>query len=160
MAYTDKIKLLRRITESYKNAPEFNTVYPIVETAINSASENLFAFIFQSLQQICGFLNITTSFVVSSTIPIDHQLKSQDKVIAICTTLGASEYINPVGGVELYSKEIFQQHNIKLGFIKSNEIKYTQSGNDFIPWLSIIDVMMFNSKEKIQQYLASSFTII
>lgn len=156
----DKIKMLRRITESYRKAPEFGNVFPVIEAAINSSSENLFEYIYQSLQQVCNFLNIKTPFIVSSTVPANHQLKSQEKVIAYCQVLGAAEYINPIGGVELYSKEAFHQHNIKLSFLKSTEIVYPQYKNEFIPWLSIIDVMMFNSREKIQQYLAASYTII
>lgn len=157
---TEKIKLSRRIAESYRKAPEFSSIFPLVEAAVNDESENLFDYIFQSLQVVCSFLDIKTEFIKSSIIPINHQLKAQDKVIAICEALGASQYINPVGGVELYSKKIFQQHHIELNFIKSNTIEYPQFNNEFVPWLSIIDVMMFNSKERIQQYLQSFYTII
>lgn len=156
----DKIKLLRRVTESYRKAPEFSTVFPLLEKVINSEKDNLFEFIFYSLQIVCDYLDITTNFIKSSDIAIDHQLKAQDKVIAICKALGASQYINPIGGVELYSKEIFSQHQIDLSFIKSNAVEYPQFNNEFVPWLSIIDVMMFNSKERIQQYLQSFYTII
>lgn len=157
---TEKIKLLRRITESYRKAPEFNTVFPLVEKVINAEKDNLFEFIFYSLQATCQFLDIKTTFVKSSDISIDHNLKSQDKVIAICKALGAIQYINPIGGLELYSKETFNEQQIQLNFIKSNAVEYSQFNNEFVPWLSIIDVMMFNSKERVQQYLQSFYTII
>lgn len=157
---TERIKLLRRITESYRKAPEFNSVYSLLESVINNDEENLFSFIYQSLQTVCTYLDIKTEFIISSAVPIDHQLKSQDKVIAICKALNAAKYINPIGGIELYSKEKFEQNNIELNFIQSNTIKYRQFKNEFVPWLSIIDVMMFNSKEKVQEYLQSGYTII
>jgi hypothetical protein len=157
---TDRIKLLRRIKEAYRKAPELNTVYPLLEAVLNNEEENLFSFIFNSIQQVCKYLDIKTEFIISSTISIDHQLKSQDKVIAICSALGAVNYINPIGGIELYSKEIFQQNNIGLNFIKSNPVEYRQFENEFVPWLSIIDVLMFNSKQQVQQYLQSFYTII
>ncbi len=156
----DKLKMLRRIAESYRKASEFNTAFPIIEAAINTPSHNLFEYIYGTLRYVCKYLDIDTPFAVSSTLSADHQLKSQDKVIAYCQALNATEYINPIGGLELYSKETFQQHNIKLSFIKSKEVIYPQYKNEFIPWLSIIDVMMFNSKEKIQQYLAGSYSIL
>lgn len=156
----EKLKMLRRITESYRKAPEFNAVFPVLEAAINTPYSNLFEYIYKTLQHVCGYLDINTPFIVSSTITANHHLKAQDKVIAYCQALGATEYINPIGGLELYSKEIFQQNNIQLSFIKSSEIVYPQYKNEFVPWLSIIDVMMFNSKEKIQQYLAGSYTIL
>jgi hypothetical protein len=155
---TDRIKLLRRINESYKKAPEFNAVFPLLQSIINSEEKNLFHFILYSLQAVCTYLDIKTEFIISSAIPIDHQLKSQDKVIAICKALHATHYINPIGGVELYSTEIFRQNNIELSFIKSDTIEYKQFAGEFIPWLSIIDVMMFNSKERIQVYLQSFHT--
>lgn len=156
----ERVKLLRRINGSYRKAPQFNEVYSLVEVIINTEEENLFGFTHQSLENICQYLNIKTEFIISSKISIDHQLKSQEKVIAICKALNANQYINPIGGVELYSKEIFQQNNIELNFIKPDTIEYMQFTNQFIPWLSIIDVMMFNSKEKIHRYLNSFYTLI
>lgn len=157
---TERIKLLRRINESYRKAPQFDTIYPLIESVINAEEENLFGFIYQSLQAVCQFLDIKTEFIISSTLPIDHQLRSQDKVIAICDALGANQYINTIGGKELYSKEIFQQYNIELNFIQSGTVEYPQFTNKFVPCLSIIDVMMFNSKEKVKEYLQNNYTII
>lgn len=155
----EKIKLVRKL-EMYKKAPHFESVFYLLQTVINAGEENLFNFIYQSLLSVCEYLNIKTRFVVSSSIPINHGLKSQDKVIAICKALGATEYINPFGGVVLYSNEIFKQNNIQLKFIQSTSIEYRQFKNEFVPWLSIIDVMMFNSKERIMEYLQTGYTII
>ena len=157
---TDRIKLLRKISEVYRKAPEFKTVYPLIESVINNKEENLFYFIFLSIQAVCKYLDIATEFVISSAVPLDHQLKAQDKVIAICKTLNASQYINPIGGLDLYSKETFKQNNIELNFIKTNVVEYKQFSDEFVPALSIIDVLMFNPKEKVQQFIQSYYTII
>jgi len=156
----EKIKLLRKITGSYKKAPHFESVFPLLQAIINQEEENLFRFIYQSLISVCEYLNIKTELVISSTIPIDHELKSQEKVIAICKAMGATQYFNPIGGTELYSKEVFDKNNIGLNFIRSNPIEYQQFKNEFVPWLSIIDVLMFNSTEEIREYLQSGYTII
>jgi hypothetical protein len=156
----ERVKILRKISGAYTKAPEFKVVYALVESILNNREQNLFGFIFQSLQSVCNYLDIKTEFIISSTLAINHQLKSQEKVIAICKALQATTYINPVGGVNLYSKEIFKQHDIVLNFIQAIPVEYKQFSNEFIPWLSIIDVLMFNSKEKIQQYLQSYQTII
>jgi hypothetical protein len=149
----EKIKLLRKISESYKKAPYFDEVFPLLKEIISQEEENLFKFIYQSLLSVCEYLDIKTELIISSTIPIDHQLKSQNKVIAICKALDATQYINPIGGVELYSKEIFEQNNVELNFIRANPIEYPQFKNEFVPWLSIIDVMMFNSKDAVKKTL-------
>ena len=90
---------------------------------------------------------------------IDHDLKSKEKVIEICKNLNASTYINAIGGQKLYDKDEFKSHKIDLKFINSNSIIYNQFDNDFVPWLSIIDVLMFNSKEKISEFL-NNYTLI
>jgi hypothetical protein len=102
---------------------------------------------------------IETPIVISSTIPIDHSLKSEEKVLSLCKAVGATMYINAIGGQHLYSKDRFAAHKIQLQFIKSDMIQYSQFNNKFIPWLSIIDVMMFNSVEDIKKYL-NSYTLI
>ena len=99
------------------------------------------------------FLGISTEVVISSSLEVDHTLKSQDKVIAICESLKASAYYNPIGGLELYDNESFESKNMKLSFMKSNPIEYPQLGKAFVPWLSMIDVMMFNDKDTIKRYL-------
>jgi UDP-glucose 6-dehydrogenase len=150
----EKVKLLNKIAESYKKAPYFESIYPVFEAIMNYQTDNLFEFIYRSITGICNYLDIKTQLIISSTIPIDHSLKSQDKVLAICKELEASQYINSIGGTELYSKEFFKHSNIILDFIRPENIIYRQYNNEFIPWLSIIDVLMFNSKESTSYYLS------
>ncbi|MFR1676221.1 MAG: WbqC family protein, partial [Fusobacterium sp.] len=64
-----------------------------------------------------------------------------------------------IGGQELYSFEEFKNNGIELKFLKTEEIIYKQFTNEFIPNLSILDVMMFNSKEKVKEFL-ENYTLI
>ena len=120
---------------------------------------NLFKFIFNTLKEICNYLNIDTKIVISSKVNIDHSLKSQDKVIEICKALKSTTYTNAIGGVELYSKSTFKSNNLDLNFIKSGNITYDQFNGVFVPWLSIIDLMMFNSKEQLKEHL-NNYTLM
>jgi hypothetical protein len=151
----DKIKILSKIKESYKKAPHFQTVFPLVESILDHNQGSLFDFIHHSILVICEYLSINTAIVISSSIQIDHNLKAQDKVIAIAKKLSATQYINAIGGVDLYDKATFEANDLQLHFIKSNPFQYQQFDNDFIPWLSVIDVMMFNSKEEIKAFLSN-----
>ena len=155
----ERIKLLRRIAEAYRRAPEFARVFPLVEEVFNQQEENLFRFIYGSLLKVNAYLRIPTEIIVSSSIPIDHSLRSEDKVLAICTAMQATDYINPSGGVELYSKERFRENDIGLHFLIPRPVEYPQLNHVFVPWLSIIDVMMFNSSDRIQEYLESYYSL-
>lgn len=149
----DKNKMLNVIKSSYNKSPYFLEAYDLVFQCLNNSENNLFKFIYNSIILINGYLDIKTRIIVSSSINVDHTLKSQDKVLSLCKAQNADVYINSIGGVELYNKAIFKQSGIELKFIKSNPIQYKQFNNEFVPWLSIIDVLMFNSKDEIKKYI-------
>lgn len=149
----DKKKLINQIRESYRKAPYFEQMIPIVEDIINYEEKNLFLYIYNSIKEVCKYLNIHTEIIISSTIDVDQTLAGQDRVIAICKTLGAKDYYNAIGGQELYDPKDFEKEGVSLRFLSSNLVAYKQFNNDFIPWLSIIDVMMFNSLAETQDML-------
>lgn len=149
----ERKKILSRIKNSYTKAPCFSNCYPLIEECLLFSHSNLFEFIFYSIKKVCDYINIDTDIVISSTVNINHKLKGKDKVIAICKEFNADYYINSIGGINLYSKEEFLRNKITLQFIKSKNIYYKQFDNEFVPWLSIIDVMMFNSQDEIKKLL-------
>lgn len=153
-------KILRRIGESYRKAPHFQDIMPLIEQCFQRGSGNLFSFIHASLTLLTRFLEIDTAIIISSSIDIDHTLKSQDKVLALCRRLGAGAYINAIGGRKLYSAKDFEEEGIELRFIKTEPIEYRQFDNEFVSWLSIVDVMMFNSRARIQEYLQHHYSLI
>lgn len=106
-----------------------------------------------SIEVVSKYLGMTTEILVSSEIEKDCSLKGQEKILEICKKLGGTEYYNAIGGVELYSHELFRKNGINLSFVKTNNIEYKQYGNEFCPGLSILDVMMFNSPEEIRIFL-------
>ena len=153
-------KLLNQIKGAYRRAPYFDQTLSLVECVMRYKDNNLFHFLHNSIVAACKYLDIDTEIKLSSEISIDHSLKNQDKVLALCEALGGSIYINAIGGMELYSKETFLDKGIELKFIKSKPFEYVQLGADFVPWLSIIDVMMFNSLDTIRECLSCNYDLI
>ena len=156
----EKKKMLNRIIGSYRKAPYFDSVYPIIEKCILFEESNLFKFILNSLNLVKEYLGIRTSFLISSTISIDHTLKAEKKVIDICKARKANMYLNPIGGIQLYRKDDFKEEGIDLYFLKANDFTYKQFNKEFVPWLSILDVMMFNPKERLKEYLHHYYSLI
>lgn len=150
---TWKINLLKTITFSYKKAPFYTEVFPIIKNIIEHDEKNLAKFITHSLREICCFLSISTTIVNSSDIEKNNDLKAQNKIIEICKMQEADSYINAIGGTALYNKDAFIKSGLSLNFIKSKAIIYPQFKNEFIPWLSIIDVLMFNTVTDIKKML-------
>lgn len=158
----DRARLLNQVKGAYARAPYFGDVFPIVEQIVGRSCSNLFEYIYRAVSQIATHLGVATPIVISSTIPIDHDLKGQDKVLAICHALGANQYVNAIGGMELYAKEDFSRHGIELNFIKTKPIEYQQfpAQASFVPNLSIIDVLMFNPLDRVKQIVLNDFELI
>lgn len=155
----NKKKILNTIFHAYKKAPYFNEIFPMIENIMNYEEKNLAKFLGHSIKKIAGYLDITPKFIYLSDLQGDTPLRAQARTIDICKRVNADHYINAIGGQELYSKEDFAEEGIKLSFLKSNPIEYKQYDNEFVPNLSIIDVMMFNSKEETKKML-DQYTLV
>jgi len=149
----EKRKILSLLQQNYSKAPFFNEAYPIIENIINVDEKNVARFAEYTQVEILKYLDINIDYRRSSELDFDKSLKGQDRVIKIVKILNGKRYINPIGGLDLYSPEKFNKNGIELRFLKSAVKPYTQFTNDFIPNLSIIDVLMFNSIEKINEML-------
>ena len=156
----DPARLLNQFKEAYRKAPYRASTLPLLEKTLLFNEKNLFRFIYNSIIELRDHLGIHTPVVISSTVTIPEGQKSQDKVLAYCRQLGATGYLNPIGGVELYERQIFAQAGIGLNFLKSTLTPYAQFGNEFVPALSIIDVLMFNSRDVIARLLKSDYAIL
>ena len=150
-------KLLNQLRGAYRRAPYFTQTLPLIERVLNCGERNLFKYLHHSLIRTCEHLAITTRFTISSEIPINHELRNQDKVIAFCEELGADTYINPIGGRDLYSADEFRKRGITLKFLHSKPLVYPQPGVVFTPDLSIIDVMMFNPLAIVRDWIANNY---
>lgn len=156
----DRDKLLNQFKGAYALAPEFARTFALLERIVHYKEKNLFRFIHHSIVCVCEHLGLATEIRVSSDIPIDHRLKNQDRVLAMCQALGAATYINAIGGIDLYAKLEFEACNIQLKFIKSKPFEYKQIGSEFVPWLSIVDLLMFNSLDVIAERINSGYELI
>ena len=150
----DDFKKFSRLIESaYRKAPYYAEVSALLEKIYKYEVKSLGAFMMNSFQVVLDYLEIDTKLILSSTITKDNSLRGKDKVKHICHLLGADTYYNAIGGQELYDKEDFKADGIALHFVQSNLTPYAQLGNEFVPGLSIIDVLMFNSVVTIKNLL-------
>lgn len=138
-------KLLKTIEQGYRKAPNYATVMPLTEKIVNFATDSIADLCGNSLVELNQFLGIDTRLVPSSTVYTNSELKAQERIIDICRQENATRYINPIGGQELYNKAAFAEQGMTLNFMQSNATPYPQQKQpDFMPWLSVLDVLMNN----------------
>jgi len=155
ISFTDnRNKLLKSIAVSYSKAPYFNEVFDLIERCFHVEASNLSFIAINSVIQVANYLDLKTTFEISSEKYGETKgLDRAHRLIEICRINKANTYINAIGGEDLYEKSFFKQHEIELAFIKPKVIVYKQFKNDFVPWLSIIDVLMFNSIKEVHHML-------
>ena len=155
----EKNRKIRTLDLAYRKAPHYPEVMPKLEQFLLTDYDNLSECNVASNRLVCDYLGIKTEILLSSELNTDKTLKKQYGIFDECRVLGGNEYINAIGGMELYDFEEFRENGIELTFLKSDNIIYPQFGGEFVPNLSIIDVMMFNSVPEIQDML-NQYTLI
>lgn len=146
-------KIVKTIRQAYARAPEFDRVFPLVEQIVQHSASNLADYLRHSLTSLRDHLVLKTQLVNSSRQYGNGELKAQTRILDICRREQARTYINAIGGLELYRREDFEQHGIRLQFLKPGLPRYAQPGKEFVAGLSIIDVLMCNDAASVADML-------
>ena len=157
----DPGKLLARWRGAYQRAPHFSESFRLMERIVSCPERNLFSYIRHSVTLVATHLGILTPIIISSELPaVATEKRGAEKVLGICQALGATGYLNPIGGVELYDKAEFARSGVNLQFLSSHPVQYPQLGGAHVPWLSILDVLMFNPVETVREQLLPACDLI
>lgn len=146
-------KFLQTLSQNYKKSPHFVPIFELINNVLSQKVTNIGELAILSVVKVAEMLEINTEFRISSKDYDNKELHRVNRIVNICEIEQATTYINAIGGQELYDKNEFASHSIDLKFIKSKPIIYPQFKNEFVPWLSIIDVLMFNDNEQINKML-------
>lgn len=154
-------KLLATMQAAYKKAPFYNDVYPIVERVLKGGRGKKVSEVAEdSVRQVCLYLGLERTFRTSSETYDNRDLKKADRLIDICHLEGITDYVNPSGGQEIYTKDYYAEQGVNLSFLQSERVEYMQSGDSFVPWLSVIDVLMCNSVEDVKNNILPKYQLI
>lgn len=143
-------KLLRTIRQAYGRAPCYVQASALLERIITYPSPRLDEFLLNSIREVVCYLSLEVEIVASSRIYRNTHLKGQERILDICRQEQTSIYINPIGGVDLYDRANFLQQDTQLYFLRSRPVSYSQGKGEHVPWLSILDVLMFNNPTAIR----------
>lgn len=150
-------KFMNQLDSAYKKAPNYTEVRGLVEQVLNRKFESLADLASESVQATWAYLGLEKKFYQSSQLSVSEDLGRAERLIEITKSLGESSYINAVNGQELYEKGFFKENGIDLHFLKPNLNPYLQgTTKEFVNGLSMIDVLMWNNKEEVVQWLGDS----
>jgi hypothetical protein len=94
------------------------------------------------IEWLMGVLGIQTELVFASQL--NQKGKRTELLANICTTLGAQQYISPVGAAAYLfaEKDEFLKQNVTLLFQHYEHPRYTQSFPPFYPQASVLDLIL------------------
>jgi hypothetical protein len=145
--------LLGKLDGAYREAPHFASTRALTADYFNDSHSVVSAFNQMHLADIARRLDIRCEFLLSSQLDQDSALGGEARVIDLCRGLGATHYLNAMGGTALYNAATFARAGIELGFVQPAMTDYPQLGRPHVPFLSIIDVLMFNPIERVRAML-------
>jgi hypothetical protein len=151
-------RVLRQISHYRKRAPYYSSVLGLIDDAFqNARDESLVALNVSALVSICTYLGLSFNYQICSEMDLDipSEIGPGGWAPMIASRMGAGKYINPVGGKKLFDPTQFEAMGIALGFLEVELFEYATPGYTFEPGLSIIDVMMWNSPDRIRNALQS-----
>lgn len=150
-------KILKNLLHYKRKAPFFNDTMNVIKEIFTCKTNSITILNEKALKFVCDYIDIPFNHGIYSELNLKTQsVNAPDEwALKVALELGYDEYINPPGGVEIYDKNKYQKHNLKLTFLKNNLPFYSQrrGENFFENGLSIIDVMMFNSPKTIREML-------
>lgn len=162
---TWQYKFIKLLQHNYKSSLFFEETMELIYSCVNTQIKYISKFNNHCIKLITSHLEINTQLLFDDDFEqLEIQLNNTDastrketRIVNICQLYKSNIYINPIGGLTLYNKDIFKEKNIQLLFIKMKCIHYRQPTNPlFIKNLSIIDVLMncgkIETKKLLREY--------
>ena len=142
-------KHLKSIVQNYSKAPFFHKIMSIIEELLNKEWKQLSKMNCEIIIRICNLLGIERNFLQSSKMGRDD-LQSTDMLIYLIKTAGGSSYLSGAGGRKYMEVEKFPGNGLDLHFMHYKPVPYRQQFGDFIPNLSIVDLLFNEGLDTLQ----------
>lgn len=148
------IKALATIRQAYLRAPQFPAVFPLVTEVFTSDDRTIDKLAIRSVRAVCAYLGMKLPMATTSAEYGNQTLGRVERLVDLCRREGAEELVVPEGGRPLYDRQVFASAGIHLHFLKPREIPYFRGPRaPWIPWLSIIDVLMHLPPAEVRELL-------
>lgn len=154
--------VLGKLAHYRRHAPHYEAVVSLVEASFNGrASDTLVALDSSALCAVCGYLGIPFDYEICSEMELDLSRVEHagQWALRIAEQLGASEYVNPLGGRELFRPEEFERAGVRLSFFDMPPMTYEPTPYQFIPSLSVLDVLMWNDPADVRAFIKGQASV-
>ena len=142
----DQLQIYRQ-----RRAPHYADVIDWLRAALHKAHDihgpgDFSQTLITLLQETCRHINLPFPCQIFSQMNLNlpDELPAGEWALEVARLLGAETYINAPGGRELFSPPQFSDAQIELQILEPRLTAYRQGRSEFIPGLSILDLLMWN----------------
>lgn len=138
-----------QVRYNYARAPFFSSYDPYFSELYSRSWDSLVELDMELIRFFVQELKIKTELVLASKAGVEESFQQsegeksvQNRAIFVCQFFGGDELYNGNAGKTLYSPQAFESHGIRLTFQEYQHPVYSQLHGEFVPYLSVIDLMM------------------
>lgn len=144
-------KHMKALIANYSRAEHFKDHKDFFEEIYSMKWEKLHDLNMKTMTYLLEQLEITTPYHLSSQL-LKKELKGTERLVEICRKLDADVYLSGISGKDYLDLKLFEDAGIKVEFQNYKPREYKQLFGEFIPNLSIVD-MLFNIGDEAKKYI-------
>ena len=142
--------LCRVLKFYYSKAPYYKEAMEVIKPILMDEEADLTRYLVKQLKEVSRYLGIGTEIILLSDVTERGDCTAPEIIRRVCELLGHSTFTSSINGNKYYDKESFRKMGINLEFlVRDEDICYKQRCDKFVPDLSIIDAMMYCSREEL-----------
>ena len=142
-------KHFNSIWSNYKKSRYFEFLVVELEEIYKNEINKLVDLNIRLIEWLSSKLGINTKFVYSSQLDTDGS--KTELLVNICKIINADHYISPAGSKEYIDQNnLFIKSGIKLSYQNYKHPTYSQLYGDFIPYMSVIDLLFNEGKKSLE----------
>lgn len=145
-----KERILGQVQHYRKRAPNFLRVESMLKQCFALETDRIVDLNVHCLEVVCRNMGIEFDYLLFDELESQIGLIEQpdEWALEIAKAMGATAYVNPIGGRDIFDASKFSAAGIELEFVQNSLTEYSQGSLKFIPGLSILDLLMFNGSKE------------
>jgi len=155
--------IVGKLSHYKKKAPHFEAVIKLINSVFDSEidDDSLVQLNVRGLKAVCSYLNIPFNYRICSemNLTLPEIMHPGDWALEICSQLGATSYLNPSSGRDIFDAAAFDRRGVSLQFAQPTEYIYNTSPYKYEPGLSILDVLMWNPPDNVAEEVHNRLVI-
>ena len=142
------------LKNNYSKSPFFEEYKDELHEIYGKKWDRLIDLNLKLIETVRNWLGIKTRLKFASELP-ETTLKGTELILSHCRELKADEYLSGMGGKNYLEQEQFDNDNIRLEFQNYTPVVYPQRFGDFVPNLSVIDLLFNCGKDSLSRIMGN-----